>query len=100
MTQKGTLQNRAIIGILCLCAARHRRSYAKKQRRNEDSMKKDAKTMKEVAERCTKYCRCDNCNCSNSSMDEAISCRNCMHYTPEKVCDIDLYAEIVDNHDL
>ena len=53
-------------------------------------MKKDAKTMKEVAERCTKYCRCDNCNCSNSSKDEAISCQNCTHYTPGKVCDIDL----------
>lgn len=49
-------------------------------------MKKDAKTMKEVAERCTKYCRCDNCNCSNSSKDDAIY--------------IDLYEEIVENHDL
>ena len=68
--------------------------------RMEETMKKDAKTMKEVAERCTKYCRCDNCNCSNSSKDDAISCQNCTHYTPGKVCDIDLYEEIVENHDL
>ena len=67
---------------------------------SEASMKKDAKTMKEVAERCTKFCPCDSCNCTNSSKEDAVSCSKCTHYTPEKVCDIDLYAEIVSNHNL
>lgn len=32
-------------------------------------MKKDAKTMKEVAEHCTQYCPCETgkCGCSNST---------------------------------
>ena len=63
-------------------------------------MKKDAKTMKEVAERCTKFCFCDSCDCSNSTGSPKVSCSTCTHYTPDKVCDIDLYAEIVSNHNL
>ncbi len=60
-------------------------------------MKKDAKTMKEVAECCTKFCPCDDgCSCTNSSND--VSCRNCTHYTEKDVCDINLYAEIMKNH--
>lgn len=63
-------------------------------------MKKDAETMKEVAERCTKYSPSNGCNCSNSTGADKISCSTCKHYTPDKVCDIDLYAEIVSNHNL
>ena len=63
-------------------------------------MKKDSKTMKEVAERCTKFCSCENCSCTNSTKEDPVSCSNCKHYTPDKVCDIDLYAEIVSNHNL
>lgn len=63
-------------------------------------MKKDEKTMKEVAERCTKFCPCSDCSCTNSTAKNKISCSSCKHYTPDKVCDIDLYAEIVSNHNL
>lgn len=67
-------------------------------------MKKDAKTMKEVAKRCTRFapCDCDECHCSNAtnSTSENVSCKNCAHYEPEDVCTLDLYKEIVDNHDL
>lgn len=97
-------------------------------------MKKDAKTFKEVAERCTKFCPCDRCGCSNetdysaqsktsgsasdcgsnktgtnstndtnkatNSSAENVSCKNCSHYDPNKVCSLDLYTEIVENHHL
>lgn len=63
-------------------------------------MKKDSKTMKEVAERCTKFCPYEDSVYSNSSLEDTVSCSTCKHYTPDKVCDIDLYAEIVSNHNL
>lgn len=65
-------------------------------------MKKDSETMKEVAERCTRFdsCGCKICGCHNSSKEESISCLNCSHYNPENVCDLDLYREIVENHNL
>ena len=63
-------------------------------------MKKDAKTMKEVAEHCTQYCPCETgkCGCSNSTA-ESVSCTDCTHYTEPNVCDLDLYSEIMKNHD-
>lgn len=83
-------------------------------------MKKDAKTFEEVAERCTKFCPCEKCECKNSSKQSTsaksdtsncgshasnstagnVSCKNCAHYVPDKVCDLDLYKEIVENHHL
>lgn len=96
-------------------------------------MKKDAKTFQEVAERCTKFCPCDKCGCSNETNYSAtskttgsasdcgsnkstnssntsnratnatsgsVSCKNCSHYDPNKVCTLDLYTEIVENHHL
>ena len=68
-------------------------------------MKKDAKTMKEVAERCTRDCSCskDGCRCgsaSNSTKGDSVTCQTCTHYDQSKVCDIDLYKEIVKNHNL
>lgn len=73
-------------------------------------MKKDAKTFKEVAERCTRFCPCEDCGCQNtvsnscgcgnSTQSEAVSCKNCTHYTPDEVCNLDLYREIVENHNL
>lgn len=65
-------------------------------------MKKDAKTFKEVAERCTRFTPSEekNCGCSNSTSDENVSCKNCKHYEPNKVCTLDLYQEIVTNHHL
>ena len=62
-------------------------------------MKKNAETMKEVASLCSKYCRCDDCGCKNSTSANA-SCQNCTHYDAKNVCDIDLYEEIVTNHNL
>ena len=57
-------------------------------------------TMKEVAEHCTQYCPCETgkCGCSNSTA-ESVSCTNCTHYTEPNVCDLDLYSEIMKNHD-
>ncbi len=68
-------------------------------------MKKDDHTMKEVAERCTRFspCGCKSGSCQNDSSNstqENVSCKFCAHYTEPDVCDIDLYREIVKNHDL
>jgi hypothetical protein len=67
-------------------------------------MKKDAKTFHAVAERCTRFSpSCTNCGCgsaANSTASEDISCEKCEHYTPDKVCALDLYQEIVSNHNL
>lgn len=65
-------------------------------------MKKDAKTFHEVAERCTRFSpsECENCGCSNSTASEEVSCKFCKHYEPNKVCTLDLYQEIVENHNL
>ena len=62
-------------------------------------MKKNAETMKEVASLCSKYCSCDDCGCKNSTSANA-SCQNCTHYDAKNVCVIDLYEEIVTNHNL
>ena len=62
-------------------------------------MKKNAETMKEVASLCSKYCSCDDCGCKNSTSANA-TCQNCTHYDAKNVCDIDLYEEIVTNHNL
>ena len=62
-------------------------------------MKKNDETMKEVASLCSKYCSCDDCGCKNSTSANA-SCQNCTHYDAKNVCDIDLYEEIVTNHNL
>lgn len=70
-------------------------------------MKKDSKTFHEVAERCTRFSPSegcgDNCGCSNatnSTASENVSCKSCRHYEPNKVCTLDLYQEIVANHNL
>ncbi len=70
-------------------------------------MKKDDKTFHEVAERCTRFCPCGGgCGCGNatnstsSTSSESVSCKSCKHYTPDKVCTLDLYKEIVENHNL
>ncbi|MCD7825135.1 MAG: hypothetical protein LUH14_04120 [Clostridiaceae bacterium] len=65
-------------------------------------MKKDAKTFKEVAERCTRFSPSEECQCGakNSTAADDVSCKNCKHYTPDKVCTLDLYEEIMQNHQL
>lgn len=65
-------------------------------------MKKDAKTFKEVAERCTRFAPSDECGCGskNSTASEEVSCKYCKHYEPDNVCTLDLYQEIVSNHHL
>lgn len=62
-------------------------------------MKKDARSMKAVAEHCTHFSPsdCTNCDCSNSTAS-GVTCKNCKHYEREDVCDIDLYQEIMKNH--
>lgn len=66
-------------------------------------MKKDAKTMKEVAERCTRYCSCGkDCGCgeTNSTKESPVTCQTCSHYNQTNVCDLNLYEEIMKNHNL
>lgn len=68
-------------------------------------MKKDAKTFHEVAERCTRFSpsNCTDCGCknsTNSTTSEDVSCKHCKYYEPTKVCTLDLYREIVENHNL
>lgn len=64
-------------------------------------MKVNDKTMKDVAERCTRFSPCECSTGSNSTSDsEHISCKNCAHYEDSDVCTLDLYQEILKNHDL
>lgn len=65
-------------------------------------MKKDAKTFHQVAERCTRFAStdCDGTNATNSTTSCEVSCKHCKHYEPSKVCTLDLYREIVKNHNL
>lgn len=74
-----------------------------RQCRMEAVMKKDAKSMKEVAERCTHFSPSDHCGCSNTTSNAStanVTCKNCKHYEEDDVCELDLYAEILKNHDL
>ncbi len=66
----------------------------------KENMQKDAKTMKEVAERCTQYDAKEGCGCTNSTGSQNVTCQTCTHYNTENVCDIDLYSEIKKNHNL
>lgn len=65
-------------------------------------MKRDAKTYKEVAERCTRFdpSKDAGCRCNNSTSPSSVSCENCKHYDASNVCTLDLYREIVENHHL
>lgn len=45
-------------------------------------MKKDANTMKKVAERCTQYAPNGECHCTNSTAGDNVTCKNCTHYEP------------------
>ena len=66
-------------------------------------MKKDEKTMTEVAKRCTRFSRDEYngcCGSHNSTSEENVCCNKCRHYNATKVCDLDLYTEIVKNHNL
>ncbi len=68
-------------------------------------MRKDAQTMKQVAERCTRYSADESCGCgcgsaSNSTKSDCVTCQTCKHYNRENVCDLDLYEEIMKNHNL
>lgn len=65
-------------------------------------MKKDAQTFHQVAERCTRFAPVDSSskNATNSTATAEVSCKHCKHYEPSKVCTLDLYREIVDNHNL
>lgn len=62
-------------------------------------MKKDAKTFQQVAERCTRFTPTD-CGTKNSTSSDDVSCKHCKHYEPDKVCTLNLYREIVENHNL
>lgn len=68
-------------------------------------MKKNAKTFKEAARLCTQFHRSEESPLSakNSTSRESsteVSCKNCTHYNPSKVCSLNLYEEIVENHHL
>ena len=57
-------------------------------------MKKDAKTFQKVAERCTQFNAGEYNAASNSTGENSgnISCKNCTHYEPSKVCSLNLYS--------
>lgn len=64
-------------------------------------MKKDMQSMKKVAQNCSEYNPCDcssnSYNCSNATSSH-VSCDNCTHYSQSEICDLDLYREILENH--
>lgn len=96
--------NHALKHQACLalytCLVQMKNNSAEKRR----TMKKDAKTMKEVAERCTRYCSCEKghcgCGATNSTKESPVTCQTCSHYNHTNVCDLDLYEEIMKNHNL
>ncbi|MBQ2319743.1 MAG: hypothetical protein II374_00215 [Lachnospiraceae bacterium] len=62
-------------------------------------MKKTSETMKAVAERCSRYSH-DCCCSKNTTKDSEVTCQTCIHYNTENVCDLDLYSEIMKNHNI
>lgn len=66
-------------------------------------MKKNAKTLKKVAEKCSQFHVNENrsssaTNSTNAESPTNVSCRNCEHYEPSSVCSLNLYQEIMENH--
>lgn len=66
-------------------------------------MKKNAKTLRKAAEHCSQFHinETKNPSAKNSTSAESptnVSCKNCEHYEPSNVCSLNLYQEILENH--
>lgn len=65
-------------------------------------MRSDSQTYQKVAEHCNSFSAksCTSCGCKNTTSDGAgISCVNCDHFADNgSYCKLDLYDEIVKNH--
>ncbi|MBR1743100.1 MAG: hypothetical protein IJ733_14780 [Lachnospiraceae bacterium] len=66
-------------------------------------MKKDAKTFKKVAGQCSQFhpeesTTSSATNSTGSGSSSKVSCKNCTHYEPSRVCSLNLYQEILENH--
>ncbi|BCN30258.1 hypothetical protein [Anaeromicropila herbilytica] len=62
-------------------------------------MRSSSDTYKNVAENCSQYSPKNGWDTFSNSTSEC-SCTTCNHFTKNAFCDIDLYDEIVENHDL
>lgn len=64
-------------------------------------MRADSKTYVEVAKNCSAFAPKNETNTfTNSSSESGVSCTNCRHFTENKYCELDLYDQILVNHDI
>lgn len=64
-------------------------------------MRASFETYRKVAEACSAYEPMSEGRMTNSCCDtENISCTNCKHFDENKYCVLDLYDEIVQNHNI
>lgn len=65
-------------------------------------MRAHIETYEAVAERCDSFQEksntSDNSITNSTSDSRDISCTNCMHFTDDKYCELDLYDQILVNH--
>lgn len=64
-------------------------------------MRASFETYRKVAEACSAYEPMSEGRMTNSCCDtENVSCTNCKHFDENKYCVLDLYDEIVQNHNI
>ena len=64
-------------------------------------MRASFETYRKVAEACSAYEPMSEGKMTNSCCDtENVSCTNCKHFDENKYCVLDLYDEIVQNHNI
>ena len=64
-------------------------------------MRANFETYRKVAEACSAYEPMSEGRMTNSCCDtDNISCTNCKHFDESKYCVLDLYDEIVKNHNI
>jgi hypothetical protein len=64
-------------------------------------MRANFETYRKVAEACSAYEPMSEGRMTNSCCDtDNISCTNCKHFDENKYCVLDLYDEIVKNHNI
>jgi hypothetical protein len=64
-------------------------------------MRANFETYRKVAEACSAYEPMSEGRMTNSCYDtDNISCTNCKHFDENKYCVLDLYDEIVKNHNI
>ncbi len=64
-------------------------------------MRANTNTYEDVAQRCSAFvAKQDSNTFSNSTSEKTVSCTNCKHFSQEKYCELDLYDQIVVNHNI